>query len=755
MIRAIARLVTTRNLLRYGLPLVILFVLSVLYVERPLVVERAQLTVFDTFQRLRPRVYEPDVPVRIVDIDDESLTRIGQWPWPRTRVALLVEKLAEMGAAVVAFDIVFAEPDRTSPAQTLPMWPKTPEIQTLLKDADRLPDHDRLLAQAMRHTRAVTGFVLTAGSGGRRPLTGATFAWGGPDALPWIPSYSGAVTSLPVLEEAAAGNGSFNMAPGIDGLIRRVPLVVRTGETSRDGHVYASLVIEALRVAQGARTVMGKTAGGSGELSFGERTGIVQMRVGRLNVPTDKNGALVVYYTGHRQQRFMPAWKVMDGSIDRSEIEGRIIFIGTSAAGLMDLRSTPMDTILPGVEVHVEAVEQILAQEFLYRPDWAPGIEIMMMLALGLGIMVLIPLVGALGSAIVGAGAIAAAVGASWYAFVSHHYQIDPFFPAFGTLAVYLAESLISFLQVETERRQVRQAFQQYMSPALLEQLAANPERLKLGGETKRMTILFSDVRGFTSISEQFKANPQGLTELMNRLLTPLTDVILRHDGTIDKYMGDAVMAFWNAPLDVPDHADKAIESALDMFAAMERLNRERAEEARAAGGTASPLAVGIGINTGDCVVGNMGSKQRFDYSVLGDAVNLASRLEGQSKNYGVGLVIGRDTVAALKGEYALLELDLIAVKGKNEGVAIYTALGRADRARDTTFRAAAQRHAAMLAAYRGMDWAGAERILDELRGAFGGAMDNYYAEFHARIAGFRADPPAPGWDGVYRATSK
>jgi len=755
MNRVVARLFTNRNLLRYGLPLIVMTAMVVAHVERPRFVERIQLVVFDTFQRLKPRSYVRDAPVRIVDIDEESLARIGQWPWPRTKIADLIEKLTERGAAVIAFDIVFSEPDRTSPAQTLPIWPKTPEIQALLKDADRLPDHDRLLAETFRRAKIVTGFVLTAERGDRRPRASGTVNWGGPDPQPWIPVFHGAVRNLAPLEDAAAGNGSFNMSPDLDGLIRRVPLVVRLAGDGGKSRIYSSLGVEALRVAQDQRSIAVKSAGASGELSFGERTGIVQMRIGDFTVPTDKNGSLVVYYTGRRAERYLPAWKVMDGSIGRAEVEGRIIFVGTSAAGLMDLRSTPMDTIVPGVEVHAEAVEQILAEEFLYRPDWATGVEVVMMLTLGIGIMVLIPLVGALGSAVVGAGATAAAMGASWYGFVNHHYLIDPMFAATGILVVYLLVSLVSFLQTEAEKRQVRHAFQQYMSPDFVKQLAANPEKLKLGGETKRMTILFSDVRGFTTISEQFKTNPEGLSALMNRLLTPLTDVIMRNKGTIDKYMGDAVMAFWNAPLDVPDHADQAIVSALDMFKAMEQLNREHAEEARAAGTSLPSLAIGVGINTGDCVVGNMGSEQRFGYTVLGDAVNLASRLEGQSKTYGVGLVIGQETVPALRAKYALLELDLIAVKGKKEGVAIYTVLGRADLADDPAFRVAAAKHASMLAAYRGMDWDAAERILEGLRGSFGGAMDNYYAELHARIVEFRANPPAPGWDGVYRATSK
>jgi adenylate cyclase len=380
---------------------------------------------------------------------------------------------------------------------------------------------------------------------------------------------------------------------------------------------------------------------------------------------------------------------------------------------------------------------------------------VVVLLFLGLAMVVLIPFVGAAGCAALGAGAIALACGSSWYAFSEFRWLVDPFFPSVSALAVYIAGSLLSYLQAEADRRQIRHAFSQYMSPALVEQLARNPERLKLGGETKTMTILFCDVRGFTSISEQFKENPQGLTELINRLLTPLTDVIMAHDGTIDKYMGDAIMAFWNAPLDVPDHAEKAVAAALGMFEAMERVNAERAQEAEAAGAEFKPLAIGAGINTGTCVVGNMGSQQRFDYSVLGDSVNLASRLEGQSKAYGVGIVIGQETAFAVKDRFALLELDLLAVKGKVEGVRIFTALGTIDLARSADFKAVAGRHAAMLMNYRAQDWDAAEADIAGLRGVFDGAMDGYYAIFAERIQLYRADPPGPGWDGVFRATTK
>jgi len=301
----------------------------------------------------------------------------------------------------------------------------------------------------------------------------------------------------------------------------------------------------------------------------------------------------------------------------------------------------------------------------------------------------------------------------------------------------------------------VRGAFAQYLSPDLVEQLAENPDQLQLGGETKRMTLLFCDVRGFTSISELYKEDPQGLTVLINRLLTPLTDAILVTGGTIDKYMGDCIMAFWNAPLDVPDQETAACKAALDMFDSLHALNEVRKKEAEEEGMKYLPLNIGIGINTGDVVVGNMGSAQRFDYSVLGDAVNLAARLEGQSKSYGVGNVIGEVTNDIAKEMFPTVQLDNIAVKGKAEAVRIYTILGRPELRDTPEFKELAEKHAAFQEAYLAQDWDKAQAIAKENRGKLGGVMDAFYNIFDERINEYRENPPPQPWDGVYVATTK
>lgn len=722
------------------------------------VIDGARLSVFDTYQRLQPRAYEP-APVRIIDIDDATLARIGQWPWPRTVLAELVAALANAGAAVIAFDIVFAEADRTSPSQALAVWPETDELRPMRQAIAQLPDHDEVLADVMKQTPVVTGFVMIEGEATRAPAIRGRFARLGPDPAPFLPRFPAAVTNLQVLEQAAKGNGSFNANNDRDGVVRRVPMAL----CYRGGTgciLYPSLVAEALRVPQGTTTLQIKTAGASGEAAFGAETGVVSIRIGEFIVPTDRHGEMLVHFTRPVPERYIPAWRVLAGNLPDDALDGMIVFIGTSAAGLKDQRATPLDPALPGVEIHAQAAEQVLTQHFLVRPDWSEGAETAFIVVLGILLIVLLRLAGAIWAAVLALAAIGGAIGASWYAYTAHLWLTEPVTPAAMVLAVYLSGSLLKYWRTESERQEVRGAFAHYLSPALVEQLAREPERLKLGGELRHMTFLFSDIRGFTALSERYKSDPAGLTSLINAFLTAMSEEILKRQGTIDKYMGDCIMAFWNAPLDVPDHEARACEAALAMDSILLSLN----DKLRAAGqlGANDKLDVGIGLNSGEVIVGNMGSQQRFDYSVLGDAVNLASRLEGQSKSYGVKTVIGETTHARIADRFATLELDLLAVKGKSEAVRIHTVLGHADLRNSASFQELAGLHAAMLAAYRYRDWERADTLLARCRtmtpapGEPAWAdLDALYRLYGARIALYRVAPPDADWAGVHHADSK
>lgn len=712
----------------------------------PSPVARLRSLVFDAYQRLSPRVFDPSLPVRVVDIDEDSLKAIGQWPWPRTVLADLVDKLAAGGAVAIGFDIVFPEPDRMSPANTLRFWPKSEAIQGLREEIEKLPSNDHVFAEAIGKAPVVLGFIA-APQGTSIPETKAGFAHGGDDPKLFAPYYPGAAASLKELQDQAQGSGSLNWIPEHDQIVRRLPMVIRVGET-----LYPSFAADVLRLAQGASTYVVKSSGASGEKAFGEKTGIAKIRIGDFEVPTEANGQMWLRFTPETKERYLPAWKVLNGEIGAGDIEGRILIIGTSAAGLLDLRATPLEASVPGVSLHAQAIEQILQGAFLQRPDFATAAELLYILALGALIAFLIYRLGALGSAVLCGAAIVAVIAISWYAFKAFGWLVDPIYPAIALAAIYLVGTIVIFLRTERERNRVRHAFSHYMAPALVERLANDPSRLKLGGETRDMTLLFSDVRGFTTISEGLDA--EELTRFLNSLFTPLSNIILEEQGTIDKFMGDAVMAFWNAPLDDNAHPSHACNAALRMMGEMERLNALWKDEAEAKSRPFKPVRLGIGLNTGICCVGNLGSETRFDYSVIGDNVNVASRLEGQSKTYDVGTVVGQSTTARAP-DFAFLELDLLKVKGKTEATRVFALLGDSGLKHSEGFILLAERHGEFLARYRAQDWDTAEALSRECEKLNTSRLDRLYALYRERIAHFRMNPPPPQWDGAAEALSK
>jgi adenylate cyclase len=703
-------------------------------------VEELRVRTFDTFQLIDPRV-KTARPVTIIDIDEKSLSELGQFPWPRTRIAELITNLTKLGAVVIAFDIVFSEPDRLNPdvaADTI----RNLDDDTRAK-LRALRSNDQILADAMSKSRVVLGesglpFVVSEFDKSL-PLTGLAML--GEEPQRFMFDFPGLLRNVHVLEAAAAGRGLFTIKPERDGIVRRVPMIMQA-----QGASMPSLSFEVLRVASGSGTILVKA----------DKAGIKSLGLRGFQIPTDAHGQLWVHFAHYDPSIYVSAVDVLQGRAPPDKISGKLVLIGTSAVGLNDIKTTPISPAIPGVEIHAQVLESALTGAGVSQPNYGISIEFATALVFGLLVIAFAPLFGPI--TLVGLGAVFATglAGTSWYFFTQHRLLIDFTYPLMSTTAIYLTLIFSSFVREQAQRRQIRSAFGQYLSPALVEQLAQSPEKLVLGGEEREMTIMFSDVRGFTSISESYKHDPQGLTTLMNRFLTPLTNAILARKGTIDKYMGDAIMAFWNAPLDDKEHEINACEAAVDMLERIDELNKLREQEAQEGGHVYIPLNVGVGLNTGVCVVGNMGSDLRFDYSVLGDSVNLASRLEGQSKEYGFPIIVGSKTALAAKDKFAILELDFIMVKGKKEPEVIYAIAGREDVAQSGRFQRLRNLTIEMLACYRSRDWEGAlEAIERGRRTDEAHSLELLYNLYEARIRGYQKNPPPDNWNGAFALLTK
>jgi len=690
-----------------------------------------RLTSFDTFQVLFPRVTLEEDPVIVIDIDDESLNRLGQWPWSRNTLAALTDK-TKLSAAT-GFDIVFAEHDRTGSKELQEMYKQEPELVRIL---EKTADHDEIFASSIQDHGTV---VLGLAPNNNKKINYENGKFGlvaqGDDAKQFVPQYKGLQKNIALLEDASAGLGSMSIGNN-DSIVRTIP----TFETIND-KLIPSFPLELVRVAIGASTYQIKSSNASSEEAFGEATGINHVKLGGLVMPTNPDGSLWIYPTPTKNLNIIPAWKVLNDEYDSSYFEGKITIVGTSASGLFDLRSNAIEQNVPGVTIVAQFVQQIFSNTFLKRPDWLLGLEFLAGLVISVLMTIVIQRNGPVGGLAVFALGNGSVVYTSYYFFINHQYLVDPISPLVICLIAYLVITFFNFLFTELERSKVRTAFSQYLTPAMVEKLAQSSESLVLGGERKEMTFLFSDIRGFTAISEKYQKDPEGLTDLINQVLTVLSNEILATEGTIDKYMGDCIMAFWNAPTDQPDHRDRALQAAFAMQKALTNLNLdlERSEQ--------DMLSVGIGINSGQCIVGNMGSEDRFDYTVLGDAVNLASRLEGQCSHYGFEMILGEETAKSLQG-HQIVELDLLAVKGKTEPVKIYTALENFDQSDFV------KDHNQFLSFYRTQKWAEALEHIKKYQPQiieFG----IYYDLFLRRIDELKENPPGNDWQGVFIADFK
>ena len=627
---------------------------------------------FDTLQRLAPRpdadAVAPGTGVVVVDIDEASLARFGQWPWPRTLTADLVGRLQDAGAAAIGLDIVFAEPDRSSPAALAPVWARRHGLR-LADPGAPLPDYDADLARTLARGRVVTGYVLTPDANGRSPAVANGVALLGGSAAPALKDFRGAIPNLRAFDEAAAGQGSFSIADSDrDETVRRLPLF-----STLNGAIVPAMAVESLRVAQGEDAELGlREERGGGWL--GGATGYAA-RIGAHLAPVDPDGAMWIRFGASDPARTLSAARVLEpgpGDDLAARVRGRIVLVGTSALGLSDLRPTPLHSFQPGVTIHAAGIEQILADDVLSRPFWAAGAELRVAALLGIAVALATAWrglrSGALALALVACGA---GVG-SLVAFARLGLLFDPSLAMLAAVVSFVGALGARHLVTERRAGALRTAFGQYLSPHLVDALARDPGKLRLGGEEREMTFLFTDLEGFTSFTES--VGPALLVSTLNRYLDGVCAIVLDHGGTIDKIVGDAVHVMFNAPLDQPDHAARAVHCGL----AIDAFGQAFALEARQESGAGTPFGMTrIGINTGRAVVGNFGGRRRFDYTAHGDAINTAARLEAANKRLGTRLCASRATVEAVGPDAGLRfrPIGALALKGKAQRVEVYVPL--------------------------------------------------------------------------------
>ncbi len=703
----------------------VLLAAVVLRVADPEPIAKLRLSIFDSYQRALPHTSHSDEPVRVVDVDEASLQKIGQWPWPRTRLAEIIDNLRRAGAATVALDIILAEPDRLSPEELARHIDATTDLQPLVERVAQMPSNDAKLGAAVGRMPVVLGVSGEVRGTIQPPKPRAGFAFAGDDPTQFAPSFPAGTGPLGVLADRAAGLGAVNWLPSKDQIVRRVPLVITVG-----GQLYPSLPLEQLRLAQDETTHFVRSSGGHGILSFGQKTGIDAVRTGSFEMPTDGDGQMWLAFRPFDISTYIPAWTVLDGSFDKKEVDGRHIIVGASATGLLDLRATPLDASVPGVEIHAQALNQMLSRVHLERPIWAIGAELSFLVLTGALVAWLIGRVGPALAAALGSGAIALVLVFSWLAYGAG-FLFDPIYPSIALVFLYLASSLTKYVATEAERMRVRSAFSHYVAAPLVEELARDPSKLALGGEMRDLTVLFSDIRGFTKISEGM--NAEELIGFINGLFTPLSEIILEHEGTIDKFMGDAVMAFWNAPLPDADHAEHACRASLAMMARLDQLNREWLTESSASGAQRSPVRIGIGLNTGSCCAGNVGSPQQLNYSIVGDTVNVAARLEEATKTYGWPILAGESTAKGAPG-FAFLEVDSTDLRGKTRTERIFALMGDETVAKSEGFRVLKLTHAAFVSALASGNKDVARDRIADLEGIAWPGLEPLLAHYRTRI---------------------
>lgn len=742
----------------FTLSVIITMIMLFVFFIKPSWLELLELTALDVRFRARGEV-KPGPEVVIAVIDEKSVHDIGRWPWPRVRLAELITALVSDGAKSIAFDVVFAEPDKNTNLSLIDRLEKevkksnlkSEQLNTILSQERISADNDFALAQSLirscspvtlgyffHMTKDATVAHISEEEAKWRKLDVSNGAYSAVVGLAKNTNFHQAYvpeTNIYLLSRTSQASGFFNMVPDEDGTVRAIPVAIRYGHD-----FFMPLSLQALRQYLGARS----------KIQYPLKAEQADLRervfIGNFEIPLDDKGRLLVNYRG--KQKTFPHYSIADilnGQIPKGTFKDKLVLVGPTAIGIYDLRVTPFDSVFPGVEIHANVIDNVLHQDFIQQPEWSILVTIGLILFLGLFLGVTLPRLSAVLSPLLGVGLMALWTGANYLLFL-RTYWVNLVYPLVTVILVYFSVTVYRYMTEEREKRRIKGAFTYYVNPSVVTEMLKNPDMLKLGGDKRIMTVLFSDIRGFTTISE--KLSPEALVHLLNQYLTAMTDVVFKYNGLLDKYIGDAIMAFWGAPLSQPEHARLACRTSLEMMSELELLRQRWA--------TSNPetpfIDIGIGLNSGPMVVGNMGSETRFDYTVMGDAVNLGSRLEGINKEYGTNIIIGEMTFEQVKDEFYCRELDAVAVKGKAQPIRIFELLGEIGRVPESKLKIA-RGYARGLQAYKAQHWDEALRIFGAVKHHF--PDDKPTQLFLKRVVELKKNPPPPDWNGVFVMKTK
>ncbi|MBW1973222.1 MAG: hypothetical protein DRG20_04080 [Deltaproteobacteria bacterium] len=726
---------------------IVTLLIVIIYFLSPTFFELFELKLLDLRFISRGSIFPGNETV-IVAIDEKSLDFLGRWPWSREKIAALVDLLSMMGAKVIAFDIIFSEKQVSEEFKRLKRKASSLKDKRFMQkflEYEKKIDEDLILASSMKKAKnVVLGYFFHLSSKGLKYIPEKKLKEKFKEALPFeyslsyvakdankIPLTSAYLieNNLKVYNESATHAGFFNIIPDIDGNVRWLPMVIRYKD-----HFFPPLSLQALRIYIDSLPLFIKI------VNFG----VEKIKIGKEELPVDEMGRFLINFYG--PSKTFPHYSFVDvinKKIKPEMFKNKIVLVGATAVGLSDLRATPFGSAFPGVEIHATVIDNILHKRFLFHPQWIKSLELLAIILFGLSLALILPKTKAFWASIIGTIFIFGYFFINQILFNRWGIWLNLTYPLFSCLSVYVAVVIFKYMTEEREKKRIKGIFQHYVAPSVVDEILRRKEELKIGGERRELSVLFSDIRGFTEISENM--HPVHLTSFLNKYLTPMTEIVFKHEGTLDKYMGDAIMAIFGAPIYKSDHAKKACLAALDMIKTLKELKKEWERKGM-------PIVnIGIGINSGLMAVGNLGSSILFDYTVMGDNVNLGSRLEGLNKEYGTNIIISEYTYKLIGNNFYLRELDLVRVKGKKKPVRIYELIG--DNKPSSAVMRSITFFEQALKAYREMKWEDAIYLFEQAKSE--NSKDKASELFILRCKLYKDSPPPADWDGIFIMTKK